>query len=153
MRWRNWQRMWQITRSIRTKRYGRSRRGWNGMDDQDKMERVFGGRIDHIGIAVKSLAEARKIYDLLGLKVSAAEVVENEKVRVVMVEIGESRLELLEATSEESVIAKFVAKKGEGIHHVALKVEDLRAKVDELRRNGVRLVKNEIQVGAGGHKY
>ena len=76
--------------------------------------------IDHLGIAVKSLAAAKSIYEKLGLNISAEETVEQEKVRLVMVAVGESRLELLEATSEDSTIAKFIAKRGEGLHHVCL---------------------------------
>jgi methylmalonyl-CoA/ethylmalonyl-CoA epimerase len=110
-------------------------------------------QIDHIGIAVKSLTAAKSIYQKLGLSVSAEETVEQEKVRVVMVAVGESRLELLEATSEESTIAKFVAKRGEGLHHVCLRVPDLPATVERMKKDGVRLVSEEIKIGAGGHKY
>jgi methylmalonyl-CoA epimerase len=109
--------------------------------------------IDHLGIAVKSLAAAKDIYQKLGLKVSAEEVVEAEQVRVVMVPLGESRLELLEPTSESSVIAKFIAKRGEGLHHVSLRVPDLAETVERLKKDGVRLVSNQIKVGAGGHRY
>jgi methylmalonyl-CoA epimerase len=109
--------------------------------------------IDHLGIAVKSLAAAKGIYEKLGLKVSPEELVEAEQVRVVMVPLGESRFELLEATSEDSAIAKFIAKRGEGLHHVSLRVRDLAAAVERLKKNGVRLVSNEIKVGAGGHRY
>jgi methylmalonyl-CoA epimerase len=110
-------------------------------------------RIDHIGIAVKSLAAAKGIYQKLGLPVSAEETVEPEKVRVVMVPVGESRLELLEATSEDSTIARFIAKRGEGLHHVCMRVPDLPAAVAQLKRDGVRLVSEEIKTGAGGHRY
>ena len=109
--------------------------------------------IDHLGIAVKSLAAAKGIYEKLGLSVSPEEVVEGEHVRVVMVPVGESRLELLEPTSEDSVIAKFIAKRGEGLHHVSLRVPDLAAAVERLKKEGVRLVTNEIKIGAGGHRY
>jgi methylmalonyl-CoA epimerase len=109
--------------------------------------------IDHLGIAVKSLAAAKEIYEKLGLNVSAEEVVEGEQVRLVMVPVGESRLELLEATSENSAIAKFIAKRGEGLHHVSLRVPDLQAAVGRLKKDGVRLVSEEIKVGAGGHRY
>jgi len=109
--------------------------------------------IDHLGIAVKSLAAAKAIYEKLGLSVSPEENVEQEQVRVVMVPVGESRLELLEATSENSPIAKFIAKRGEGLHHVCLKVSDLSAAVDRLKKDGVRLVSEEIKTGAGGHNY
>jgi methylmalonyl-CoA epimerase len=110
-------------------------------------------QIDHLGIAVKSLNAAKAIYETLGLTVSPEETVEHEQVRVVMVPVGETRLELLEATSEDSVIAKFIAKRGEGLHHVCLKVSDLPASVERLKRDGVRLVSEEIKTGAGGHRY
>jgi len=110
-------------------------------------------QIDHLGIAVKSLAAAKSIYEKLGLSVSPEETVEHEQVRVVMVPVGGGRLELLEATSENSTIAKFIAKRGEGLHHVCLKVPDLSGAVARLKKDGVRLVSDEIKSGAGGHKY
>jgi len=110
-------------------------------------------QIDHIGIAVKSLAAAKSICEKLCLSVSPEEVVEQEQVRLVMVPVGESRLELLEATSENSTIAKFIAKRGEGLHHVCLRVPDLRTAVERLKKDGVRLVSEEIKTGAGGHRY
>jgi methylmalonyl-CoA epimerase len=110
-------------------------------------------QIDHLGIAVKSLSSAKAIYEKLGLSISPEETVEQEQVRLVMVPVGESRLELLEGTSPESTIAKFVAKSGEGLHHVCLKVPDLAAAVARLKADGVRLVSEEIRVGAGGHRY
>jgi len=109
--------------------------------------------IDHLGIAVKSLAAAKGIYEKLGLVASAEEVVEGEQVRVAMVPVGESRLELMEATSEASTVARFIAKKGEGLHHVCLRVPDLTTVVERLKKEGVRLVSNEIKIGAGGHRY
>jgi methylmalonyl-CoA epimerase len=110
-------------------------------------------QIDHIGIAVKSLTAAKAIYEKLGLSISLEETVEQEQVRVVMVPVGESRLELLEATSNNSTIAKFIAKRGEGLHHVCLRVPDLPAAVARLKKDGVRLVSEEIKTGAGGHRY
>jgi methylmalonyl-CoA epimerase len=110
-------------------------------------------QIDHLGIAVKSLAAAKSIYEKLGLTVSPEEMIEQERVRLVMVPVGESRLELLEATSEDSAIAKFIARRGEGIHHVCLRVSDLSAAVERMKKDGVRLVSDEIKTGAGGHKY
>jgi methylmalonyl-CoA epimerase len=110
-------------------------------------------KIDHLGIAVKSLAEAKGIYEKLGLSISPEEVVEAEQVRLVMVPVGESRLELLEPTSENSAIARFIAKRGEGLHHVSLRVPDLSAAVERLKKDGVRLVSEEIKIGAGGHRY
>ena len=109
--------------------------------------------IDHIGVAVKSLAAARSIYEKLGLSVSPEEVVEAEQVRVVMVPLADSRIELLEPTSEDSVIAKFIARRGEGLHHVSLRVPDLEAAVERLKKDGVRLVSDGIRIGAGGHRY
>jgi methylmalonyl-CoA epimerase len=109
--------------------------------------------IDHLGIAVRSLEAAKVIYEKLGLAVSSEEVIEAEKVRLVMVPIGESRLELLEPTSDDSVIAKFLAKRGEGLHHISLRVPDLAGTVERLTRDGIRLVSDEIKIGAGGHRY
>lgn len=110
-------------------------------------------KIDHLGIAVRSLQAAKVIYEKLGLRVSPEETVEHEKVRLVMVPVGESRLELLEPTSDDSPIAKFIAKRGEGLHHVSLQVPDLAAAVQRLKKDGVRLVSEQIKTGAGGHRY
>lgn len=109
--------------------------------------------IDHLGIAVKSLAAAKSIYEKLGFSVSPEETVEQEKVRLVMVPVGESRLELLEPTSDDSTIAKFIAKRGEGLHHVCLRVPNLTTAVEKLKKDGVRLVSDDIKRGAGGHRY
>jgi methylmalonyl-CoA epimerase len=109
--------------------------------------------LDHLGIAVRSLKAAKSIYQKLGLSVSPEQTIEQEKIRLAMVAVGESRLELLEATSEDSVIAKFIAKRGEGLHHVCLRVPDLAAAIETLQSEGVRLVSNEIKTGAGGHRY
>ena len=109
--------------------------------------------IDHLGIAVKSLSAAKSIYQKLGLEVSPEESVEQEKVKLVMVPVGESRFELLEATSDDSTIAKFIAKRGEGLHHVCLRVPDLASAVAKLKEDGARLVSEELKIGAGGHRY
>jgi methylmalonyl-CoA epimerase len=109
--------------------------------------------IDHIGIAVKSLASAKSIYEKLGLQISPEETVATEKVRLVMIPIGQTRLELLEAIGPESTIAKFIASRGEGLHHVCLRVPDLVKAVARLKADGVRLVSEEIKTGAGGHRY
>ncbi len=114
---------------------------------------IFMFKIDHLGIAVKSLTAAKGIYEKLGLNASQEEVVEGEQVRLVMVPVGESRLELLEPTSDSSAIAKFIAKRGEGLHHISLRVPDLPAALDRLKKDGVRLVSDEIKIGAGGHRY
>jgi methylmalonyl-CoA epimerase len=109
--------------------------------------------LDHLGIAVKSLAAAKSIYEKIGLTISPEEVVPAEEVRLIMVLVGDTRLELLEPTSHDSVIAKFIEKCGEGLHHISLRVPDLSATVSKLKSNGIRLVSDEIKVGAGGHRY
>jgi methylmalonyl-CoA epimerase len=109
--------------------------------------------LDHLGIAVKSLVAAKALYEKLGLSVSPEEIVEHERVRLVMVPVGETRLELLEPTSDDSVIGKFLAKRGEGLHHISLRVPDLQATVERLKREGVQLVSDQIKTGAGGHRY
>lgn len=109
--------------------------------------------IDHLGIAVKDLAQAKKLYEQLGLNVVSEEIVEHEKVKVAMIPTGESRVELLEATSEDSPIAKFIAKRGEGLHHVAVHVPNVAEAVEKLKKTGTRFVSEEIKVGAGGHLY
>ncbi len=112
--------------------------------------KLGGVRIDHLGIGVRSLDDALVFYrDLLGLEVSGREEVPHEKVRIAMLPAGEARIELLEATSEDSP----VGKRGPGLHHVALRVPDLEAAVERLRGAGVRLVTDKIQSGAGGHRY
>jgi methylmalonyl-CoA epimerase len=87
------------------------------------------------------------------LPVSAEETVPGERVRVAMVPVGNTRLELLEPTSEDSVIAKFIHKRGEGLHHVSISVPDLSSAVEKLKSDGIRLVSDEIRIGAGGHRY
>jgi LAO/AO transport system kinase len=112
-----------------------------------------GVRIDHLGIAVKSVDQALQFYEAqLGLSVSLREIVEKEKVSVAMLPLGEPRIELLEASAPDSVIAKFIEKRGEGLHHVALKVPDLHAAVARLQTAGARIL-NEPRSGAGGHLY
>ena len=110
-------------------------------------------QIDHLGIAVKSLAEAKQFYENLGLTVQPEEVVEEERVRVAMVPVGESRIELLEPTVPDSTIAKFLEKRGPGLHHVALHVANLGETVERLKASGTRLISEQIKVGAGGHRY
>jgi LAO/AO transport system kinase len=106
-------------------------------------------RIDHIGIAVKSVAEVVKIYEeLIGLKVSGYDDVPDEGVHVAMLPIGESRIELLESTAAGSPIEKYLAKRGEGIHHIALSVDDLDAALAKLKAAGARLINSEPKPGA-----
>jgi methylmalonyl-CoA epimerase len=108
--------------------------------------------IDHLGIAVRNLEESLQFYqDALGMSVSGTERVETERVRVAMLPAG-ARVELLEATDADSPIAKFIEKRGPGLHHVAISVDDLPAAVARLRERGVRIL-NEPQIGAGGHTY
>jgi methylmalonyl-CoA epimerase len=109
--------------------------------------------LDHLGIAVKSLAAAKSIYEKLGLSISEEETVAAEKVRLVMVPVGDTRLELLEPLTSDSAIAKFIEKRGEGLHHVCMRVPDLAAAVKKLKSENVRLVSEEIKIGAGGHRY
>ena len=106
-------------------------------------------KIDHIGIAVKSLAEAIKVYEeAMGLKVSGFDQVDEQGVRVAMLNIGESRIELLEPTGPESPIEKFITKRGEGIHHIALRVQNIEESLERLRATGVRLIDNTPRRGA-----
>ena len=109
--------------------------------------------IDHLGIAVRSLDAALGFYEeQLGFSVSLRETVAQEKVNVAMLPAGGPRIELLEATEPDSVIAKFIEKRGAGLHHVAVKVPDLAATVERLKAHGARLL-NEPRAGAGGHLY
>ena len=112
-----------------------------------------GFAIDHLGVAVKSIEAALGFYEeQLGMQVSLRETVPHEKVNVAMLPAGGPRIELLEPADPESVIGRFLAKRGEGLHHVALRVPDLNATLKRLRKSGARLL-NEPQVGAGGHRY
>ncbi len=109
-------------------------------------------KIDHVGIAVKNLEEAIKVWEGLGLKVDEIEEVPDQKVRTAIIHIGESRIELLEPTAEDSPIAKFIAKRGEGIHHIALGVDDIEKHLEELKEKGYRLIDEKPRIGAGGAK-
>ncbi|ACS34431.1 MULTISPECIES: methylmalonyl-CoA epimerase [Thermococcus] len=109
-------------------------------------------KIDHVGIAVKNLEEAIKVWEGLGLKVEEIEEVPDQKVRTAIIHIGESRIELLEPTAEDSPIAKFIAKRGEGIHHIALGVTNIEEHLKELKEKGYRLIDEEPRIGAGGAK-
>lgn len=109
--------------------------------------------IDHLGIAVGSIDEALRFYQVaLGMGAAMRETVESEKVHVAMLQAGESRLELLEPMDATSTIAKFLEKRGPGIHHIALRVADLSLAVERLRAGGARIL-NEARIGAGGHRY
>jgi methylmalonyl-CoA epimerase len=113
--------------------------------------------IDHLGIAVRSLAHELSFYEkALGMSISLRETVESEGVHVAMLPAGDTegapRIELLEASNESSTIAKFVGSRGPGLHHVALRVDDLEAAVDRLKSGGYRVL-HEPRIGAGGHQY
>ena len=109
--------------------------------------------IDHLGIAVRSIERALEFYgQQLGLTIALRETVEHEKVRVAMLPLEGSRIELLEPTEADSPVGRFLDKRGEGLHHVALRVPDLTAAVERLRSSGARLL-NEPRPGAGGHLY
>ena len=110
--------------------------------------------IDHIGVAVNNLDEAISLYrDVLGLKLEGVHAVEEQKVRVAFFSTGgETRIELLEPTESESPVAKFIEKRGEGVHHIALKVRNIGAVLEELKGKGLKLVDEKPRIGVGGAK-
>jgi methylmalonyl-CoA epimerase len=106
-------------------------------------------KIDHLGIAVKAVADAAKMYEtVLGLKVTGTDQVDDQGVKVAMLDIGESRFELLEAVRPDSPIGKFVAKRGEGLHHIAVQVDDIETSLAQLKAAGVRLIDEAPRKGA-----
>ena len=108
-------------------------------------------KVDHIGVAVSNLEEALKIYtDVLGLKLHGTEVVEEQKVRVAFMPVGDTEIELLESTDPEGPIAKFIEKRGEGIQHIAFRVDDIEEALEQMRQKGVRLIDEKPRYGAGG---
>ena len=110
-------------------------------------------RIDHIGVAVNSVEDAIKLYsDAFGLKAGDIETSEEQKVRIAMVPIGESRIELMESTDAEGPVAKHIEKRGEGIHHLALEVTDIQGMLESLKSKGFPLIDAEPRIGAGGSK-
>ena len=110
--------------------------------------------VDHIGIAVRSLDKALDFYcNTLGTERPEFTTIPHERVRVAMLSTGESRIELIEATDRDSPIAKFIEERGEGIHHIALRVPDLEAAVERIKAQGGRLVAENIQTGAEGYRY
>ncbi len=105
-------------------------------------------RIDHIGIAVKSIEDALKLYtDALGLEVKDIEIVETQKVRTAIIPVGESKIELLESTDSEGVIARYIEKRGEGLHHLALAVSDIEQVLDDLQSKEVPLINEKPRSG------
>lgn len=110
-------------------------------------------KIDHIGIAVKNLDEALKFYeDALGLKSAGTEVVEEQKVKVAFMPIGDTEVELLESTDEEGPISRHIAKNGEGVQHIAYRVDDIEAAIAEMKEKGIRMIDEKPRYGAGGAK-
>lgn len=110
--------------------------------------------IDHIGIAVRSIDEALGMYrDALGLDPVSRTVVEHERVEAAVLPTGGGRIELLQPTSDDSVIARFLRRRGQGVHHVALRVDNLEEAIETLRNSGRRLVTDRIRIGAEGYRY
>lgn len=109
-------------------------------------------KISHIGIAVQSLDAQIPFYrDVLGLELLGLETVADQKVKTAMFKVGDTRIELLEATAEDSPIAKFIEKRGEGFHHIAYQVEDCRDALREFEERGIRMIDERPRRGAGGH--
>lgn len=109
-------------------------------------------KIDHIGIAVKNLEEGSKIYEILGIVSAGTEEVAEQKVRVSFFPVGDSEIELLESTAPDGPIAKYIEKNGEGIQHIALRVENIEEALAELKAKGIRLIDEKPRYGAGGAK-
>jgi methylmalonyl-CoA/ethylmalonyl-CoA epimerase len=110
-------------------------------------------KIDHIGIAVRSIEKTSELLsNILGLKVAGEENVEEQKVKVAFLPLGDSELELLESTSPEGPIARFIEKKGEGIQHIAFRVDNIEKALEKLKKEGVRLIDEKPRYGAGGAK-
>ena len=110
-------------------------------------------KIDHLGIAVKSIEAGKNFWtDALGLKFEGVETVAEQKVTTAFLHVGESEVELLESTAPDGPIANYIEKRGEGIQHIALRVEDIEAALSELKAKGIRLINERPRVGAGGAK-
>ena len=108
-------------------------------------------RLAHVGIATRSLESLSRLYQDLGLKVKTTETVPDQKVRAAILPVGDTAVELLEGTEPDSVISRFVEKRGEGIHHLAFEVDDLRADLKRLKERNVDLIDEVPRIGAGGH--
>ncbi len=110
-------------------------------------------KIDHIGIAVESIEESLKLYtDILGLTLEGTEVVEEQKVKTAFLPIGDTEIELLESTHPDGPIARFIQKRGQGIQHIAFRVDDIEKALAEIKDKGVRLIDEKPRYGAGGAK-
>ena len=110
-------------------------------------------KLDHVGIAVSNMEESLKIYtDILGLKLQGTETVEEQKVKVAFLPVGDTEVELLESTSEDGPIAKFIESRGQGIQHLAFRVDDIEKAIEFLKEKGIRLIDEKPRYGAGGAK-
>jgi len=110
-------------------------------------------KINHIGIAVNSIEDALKLYtDVLGLKLKEIEILEEQKMRIALISVGESKIELIEPTHPEGTIAKYIEKRGEGLHHLALEVTDIESALETLKRNGVPLIDEKPRVSVANTK-
>ncbi|NSW86924.1 MAG: methylmalonyl-CoA epimerase [Syntrophobacteraceae bacterium] len=110
-------------------------------------------KVDHIGIAVNSIQECMKLYkDLLGLEYAGSETVAEQKVTTAFFPVGDTEVELLESTSPDGPIAKYLEKRGEGVQHIAFRVDNLEAALEELKAKGVKLIDEKPRMGAGGAK-
>lgn len=110
-------------------------------------------KIDHIGIAVKNLEEALNFYEIiLGLKSAGFEIVEEQKVKVAFLPIGDTEVELLESTEEDGPIARYIAKNGEGVQHIAYRVDDIEKAIEDMKEKGIRMIDEKPRYGAGGAK-
>ncbi|OHD23081.1 MAG: methylmalonyl-CoA epimerase [Spirochaetes bacterium GWB1_59_5] len=110
-------------------------------------------KVDHIGIAVSDLAESLKMYtDILGMTLHGTETVEEQKVKTAFLPLGETEIELLESTAPDGPIGKFIEARGQGIQHIAFRVDDIEAALAELKAKGVRLIDEKPRYGAGGAK-
>ena len=107
-------------------------------------------KISHVGIATHSIAVLSEFYKTLGLEVESTEIVEDQKVQVALMKVGESSIELIEATEEDSVVARFLEKRGEGIHHIAIEVDNLQDHLDRLKEKNVKLIDRNPRLGAQG---
>lgn len=108
-------------------------------------------QVDHIGVAVRSIEECAKLYtEFLGLKLAGIEEVASQKVKTAFIPAGEAEIELLESTAPDGPIAKFIEKNGEGIQHIALRVENIEAALEELKQRGIKLIDEKPRLGAGG---
>jgi methylmalonyl-CoA epimerase len=108
--------------------------------------------VDHIGIAVKNIDDSLELYKALKLKVSGIEEVSDQKVKIASIPVGETEIELLEPTGSDSTIAKYITKKGEGLHHIALRVENIDKALQELKGKNIKFIDEKPKQGAGGKK-